>query len=96
MEEWNGEDRRKPEKWHVGKEIPLALVLTLAIQTGGGVWWAASMSAKMDYAIAKMDEFARERYTREDARRDRELLQARDSEHDRRLADIESALRVKR
>ena len=95
-ENWDGQDRRKPERWHVGKEVPLALLLTLALQTAGGVWWAASMSAKMDYAIQRMDEFARERYTREDARRDRELLQQRDIEHDRRLTEIEAAVRAKR
>lgn len=95
-ENWDGQERRQQQRWHVGKEVPLALMLTLALQTAGGVWWAASVSAKLDYAIATMDQFSRERYTREDARRDRELLMQRDAEHDRRLAEIESAVRAKR
>ncbi len=86
-------DRRasddEPERWHIGKEIPLAVLLMLFVQTGGGIWWAANVSAKIDYAISTMEEFRRERYTREDARRDLEAMKARDSEHDRRLNMIE-------
>jgi hypothetical protein len=77
------------ERWHIGKEIPLAVLLMLFVQTGGGIWWAANVSAKIDYAINTMEEFKRERYTREDARRDLEAMKARDAEHDRRLNIIE-------
>jgi hypothetical protein len=86
----------REDRWHIGKEVPLAILIALVLQTGGGVWWLAQVSAKIDYAIATMEEFKRERYTREDARRDRELLEARveanrakDVEHERRLDMIE-------
>lgn len=32
--------------WHLGKEIPLAVIFFLLVQTGTIVWWAASMSAE--------------------------------------------------
>lgn len=37
-----------PEPWHLDKRVPIALILTLAVQTGGMVWWAASISARVD------------------------------------------------
>lgn len=84
------------ERWHIGKEIPLAVLLMLFVQTGGGIWWLAQVSSKIDYAIATMEEFKRERYTREDARRDGMLIEsridaqrARDIEHERRMDMLE-------
>lgn len=35
-------------KWHLGREIPVATILILVIQTIGVVWWAATISAKVD------------------------------------------------
>ncbi len=32
-------------QWHLGKEIPLALLLFLLMQTMAAVWWAATQSA---------------------------------------------------
>lgn len=97
-EGYTGEDRRTHQSWHVGKEIPLAVLLAIIVQTGGGIWWFAQVSAKMDYAIDTLRQFQQERYTREDARRDRELLlsqidvlKTRDMEHERRLASLETA-----
>lgn len=33
--------------WVVDKRIPLALVITILIQTGGAIWWAASISNRV-------------------------------------------------
>jgi Tfp pilus assembly protein PilO len=39
----------KPEAaWHLDKRVPIALIVTLAIQTSGLVWWAASLSGRVD------------------------------------------------
>lgn len=85
-------DRRARDRWHVGREIPLAMLVMVILQTAGGIWWLAQLSAKIDSAIATISEFRAERYTREDARRDRELLitlidglRAKDSELERRI-----------
>lgn len=34
------------EGWHLKKEVPIALILALLIQTGGMVWWAATIQAE--------------------------------------------------
>jgi len=34
--------------WHVGREIPLALVVTVLLQTFAAVWWASSISKIVD------------------------------------------------
>ena len=95
---WDGVDRRSPERWHVGKEVPIAVLFTLVVQTGGGIWWLAQLSAKIDSAISTLAEFRIERYTREDARRDLELVMAvieqqrqRDQDLERRMALVEAA-----
>lgn len=96
---WDGVDRRAHERWHVGKEVPIAVLFTLIVQTAGGIWWLAQLSAKIDAAIGTLAEFRIERYTREDARRDRELIMAvieqqrqRDQDLERRMALTESTL----
>lgn len=33
------------ESFHVDKRIPLALIVTLLIQTGGIAWWASAISS---------------------------------------------------
>lgn len=37
------------EKWHVGREIPLALVAAIMIQTGGAVWWASGINERVKH-----------------------------------------------
>lgn len=36
------------EQWHLDKRVPVALILTIALQFAGGVWVAASMNAKVN------------------------------------------------
>lgn len=36
------------EHWTVDKRVPLALILTLAMQTAGAIWWASSVSGRVD------------------------------------------------
>lgn len=31
--------------WHIGKEVPAALIVAFAMQTVGIIWWAATISA---------------------------------------------------
>lgn len=33
--------------WTVDKRIPIALVLTIAIQTAGAVWWVSSINSRV-------------------------------------------------
>lgn len=34
-------------RWHLDKRVPLALILTLLIQTAGALWWAANINARV-------------------------------------------------
>jgi hypothetical protein len=33
--------------WHLDKRVPIALILTIAIQTGGFIWWASDVNARV-------------------------------------------------
>ena len=91
MSEYFGEERRSaPERWHVGKEIPLALIFTLAVQTGGGIWWAASLSSKLDNMAGQLAEVRAEKYTAHDAEKDLRLINSRIDEVNRRLVLVET------
>ena len=84
------DSRRSRDRWHVGREIPIAVLVMLAVQTGGGIWWAAGLSQKLDSVIAQVAEIKSERYTKDDARRDMELMRTRDADLERRVAYLES------
>jgi hypothetical protein len=88
----------KREQWHVEKGVPLAVLFTLIVQTGGGIWWLAQVSSKIDYAVQTLQTFQNERYTKEDGRHDREYLtqsltplQQKDAEFERRIQLLEDA-----
>lgn len=85
--------RRDDDRWHVGKEIPLALIFVLVVQTGGWIWWAATQSAKLDYLTAMVAEFKVAQYTQEDARRDKEIMVGRNADIVRRVEALEVKVR---
>ena len=38
----------RPDRWHVGKEIPLAVIVALVVQLGAIVWFASKMDNRID------------------------------------------------
>ncbi|MGQ3670799.1 hypothetical protein ACT6QG_00140 [Xanthobacter sp. TB0136] len=36
--------------WTVDKKVPLALIITLVVQTGGVIWWASTTENRMGQA----------------------------------------------
>lgn len=56
--------------WTIDRKVPLALVITLLIQTGGVVWWASSTNTRLQNLEAKMESTAPQgdRLTRVEAR----------------------------
>lgn len=38
-------EREERRGWHVGREIPVALLVTLVLQTGGFIWWMSKIDA---------------------------------------------------
>ena len=91
--------QRPPDRWHVGKEIPLIVIIAAITQTLGGAWWLSTLSGKVDSTLVAMNEYKLERYTKDDSRRDREYLMLalenmrnKDVELDRRIN--ETSIRV--
>lgn len=70
---------RKDESWHVGKEIPLAMLFAVLIQTMAAVWWAASFSAtitgKLDNLSYQVASLTADKYSQHDAARDFALIE---------------------
>lgn len=90
---------RRTDRWHVGKEINLALILVVIVQTIGFVWWLSQLSSNVTSMRDLFAEFRAEKYTREDARRDRDLqdqkfqaLISRDTELERRINNAEARI----
>lgn len=44
--------------WHLDKRVPIALIVTLMIQTGGVVWWGATASERLNALERKADAVA--------------------------------------
>lgn len=42
------EDRRYEQSWHLDKKIPIAIILTIALQTGGFVWFTARLDGRVE------------------------------------------------
>ena len=36
------------QSWHLDKRVPITLILALLAQTAGMVWWAATLSSRVD------------------------------------------------
>ena len=46
------------EQWHLDKRVPLALIVTIAVQTAGAIWWASNMTERMDQIERRMENAA--------------------------------------
>lgn len=80
------------ESWHVGKEIPLAMLFAIFLQSAGFIWWIASFSATV---TAKLDEVSNQvaaltldRYSQHDAARDIALLNEKINNVKREMEDM--------
>ncbi len=40
--------------WHLDKKIPVAIIVTIMVQTAGGIWWAASVNARVNQIEASL------------------------------------------
>jgi hypothetical protein len=36
-------------QWHLDKKVPLALIVTLLLQSGAFIWWAAKADNRLEY-----------------------------------------------
>jgi hypothetical protein len=81
------------EKWHVGKEIPIALIFGMLMQTAGVVWWAASLSGKIDNLAEQVAWLKADSHLQANAYKDIAVIIQRIDANDRRILQIESYTR---
>ena len=43
------------EQWHLDKRVPIALILAILIQSGSAIWWASTMSERMNQVERRLD-----------------------------------------
>ena len=66
------------------------MLIGMVFQTGIGVWWAATQTAKTDYTIEMVRELQRDNYTQDNARRDIQISEQRSMSNARRIESLES------
>ena len=60
------------QQWHLDKRVPIALILAIAIQSGGAIWWASSIQGRVagnETSISRIDRVV-------EAQRDASQVQA--------------------
>lgn len=50
--------REEDKHWHLDRKVPLALIFTILMQTAAGIWWASTISARVDYAERRIEAMA--------------------------------------
>lgn len=35
-------------KWHLDRKVPISIIITILIQTGGVMWWAANANERLN------------------------------------------------
>jgi peptidoglycan hydrolase CwlO-like protein len=45
-------------EWHLDKRVPVALILALALQGAGGIWWASNTNERLDQVERRLEGFA--------------------------------------
>lgn len=40
---------QQDKHWHLDKRVPLALIVTLVLQSGAFIWWAAKADSRLEY-----------------------------------------------
>jgi hypothetical protein len=43
------------EEWHLRKEIPVALIFAIIVQTGGVLWWASAINQRVSQAEVRIE-----------------------------------------
>lgn len=47
------------EHWHLDKRVPIALIVTLALQGSAGVWWASDANQRLSQIERRLEGFGR-------------------------------------
>ena len=49
---------QEEKAWHLDKLVPIALIITIVVQTIGIGWWAATITARLDTLEKRVDSAA--------------------------------------
>lgn len=65
------------EGWHLDKRVPLALIVAIALQTAGALWWAAASTER----LSQLEKIAQSRagISERTARLEEQLIYVRGS-----------------
>lgn len=72
------------QHWSLDKRVPLALIVTMAIQTAAAIWWAAGLNSTVTYLT--------ERLRSTEHRLDRAVEDGREA--DKRVVRIEEQIKA--
>lgn len=75
--ETEDQQKRRALRWHVGREVPIAVIGTIILQTIGVIWGAATLAARVDY-IEKTEATAHLVQATVDKRQDDEARRSED------------------
>ena len=98
--EWDGKERRidnrEPEDLGWIKKALVGSLVALTAHFGGGIWWAATQTAKMDFVqqqiLAMREELkdaSSDRYRGQDAEKDLAVINQRIERNETRIANLE-------
>jgi len=48
------------EGWHLDRRVPIAIIITLAMQTAGAIWYAAEMSTQVRQHTIELQRLERD------------------------------------
>lgn len=83
----------KKDNWHLVREIPITLVFLILVQTASGLWWAATLTNKLDNLYGQILDLKAERYTKAEAVKDISLNNIKIDNLERRLEVLENKKR---
>lgn len=102
MDAWDGLERRhsrKPEDLGWIKKALIGAIITLMAHFAGGIWWAATQTAKMDFLQSSLIELSQDlkdasadRYRGADAKRDFLVIQDRMERNEDRILNLENKI----
>lgn len=41
--------------WHLDRKVPVAIIMTILLQTGGVIWWGATVAERLSALERKVD-----------------------------------------
>ena len=80
------------EPWRIEHKIPLVLLMGIVVQTIYFTIWLRDLASEVKTGNSRMEEIWRDRYTRVDANKDRELMDTRIESLTWRVGELERRL----